>query len=605
MFDEINAVPLENEDPHRIDQYDIQGRLGTGGQGIVYLGRAPDGRPVAVKVLKSGELLSEESRMRFVQELAAARRVPQAHTAAILDADVEGRRPYIVSEYIAGMSLQETVEKNGVFKGNNLERLATYTITALAAIHSARVVHRDFKPANVLIGPDGPRVVDFGIARALDFDGQATNSLIGTPPYMAPEQFAGQPVGPFTDVFAWASTLVFAATGNPPFGRMSFPAVANRILNENPDLADLPVPLRDVLARCLAKNPADRPSSIQVLQMLVGHGTSVEPHSPGYGMENRGGYAAVFPATGNRESEPTRRSVPWFRKGAVIASLAATLVAVLVAVTLTLGNEKPADTGPLAAPPSGNGLPAHTGPLTAMPSGNGLPEGLAALWDFSERSGSEAKDSIAENKLILQHGANWEAHLPSRAKGALHFDGVKGYAVTAPTPLVDSSSSFTAAARVRIDRAPDDFYFAAAASQETAGGHASFSLQYMSCDGRAEPDSGCLAQGEYWVFSMHDENGEAERLISSTKVEALDWVHLAAVHDRQAGTAGEIRLYVDGRLEGVKSLKKPIPRSTGPFYVGRATSGDPVDFWPGAVTNVAVWNRALSPSETQGIAAQM
>ncbi|MFD0469730.1 serine/threonine-protein kinase [Nonomuraea thailandensis] len=275
MIDQGAVLPLGHEDPRQIAQYAVEGRLGAGGQGVVYLGRGPDGRPVAVKVLKA-----MQGRDRFEREVAAARRVPQAHTAAILDADVLGERPYIVSEYVPGLSLQAAVERNGVFTGHVLERLATHTITALAAIHGARVVHRDFKPANVLIGPDGPRVVDFGIAHALESGGHMTSSLLGTPPYMSPEQLNEQPAGPHTDVFAWAATMVFAATGRPPFGQGPFAAVAHRILHGAPNLEGVPAPLHDVLARCLAKDPAERPSSLQVLQSLIGHGTVVEPELP-------------------------------------------------------------------------------------------------------------------------------------------------------------------------------------------------------------------------------------------------------------------------------------------------------------------------------------
>ncbi|MFF3439970.1 protein kinase [Streptosporangium sp. NPDC002721] len=603
MFDRIDVLPLGGDDPRRIDRYGIEGRLGVGGQGVVYLGRAPDGRPVAVKVL-SGGLPTREVRARFVRELAAARRVPQAHTAAILDADVEGERPYIVSEYVAGPSLQEAVEKNGVFAGNALERLATYTITALAAIHGARVVHRDFKPSNVLIGPDGPRVVDFGIARALDSGEQTTNSLIGTPPYMAPEQFGGQPAGPHTDVFAWAATMVFAATGNPPFGRMSFAAVANRILNESPDLADLASPLRDVLARCLAKDPADRPTSIQVLQALVGHDTFAGPYpSP---VAGRGESAAVpwrpaggvLPGVEGGETGPTGTGAPWFRRGSVIAALtAATAVAVAVSVVTVInlrdGGEAGAARRPVETP-----RPAET---TAV---SGLPAGLAGFWDFGERAGSSAADSTGGEGLLLSRGANWEAHPPPAAKGALYLDGVKGYAATDDRPVVDSTESFTATARVRIDRSPSDFYYAAAASQEATDGYYSFAVQYMSCTARAEPDSTCPGRGEHWSLSVYGESGQVERLVSSTKVKPLTWVHLAAVHDREAGAAGEVRLYVDGRLEDAKPLKEPIRPSSGPFYVGRSTYGEPVDFWPGAVTNVALWDRALSEADVRSVAVR-
>ncbi|MEV2271305.1 serine/threonine protein kinase [Nonomuraea africana] len=256
-----NTEPLRPDDPQAIAAYRIVGRLGEGGQGIVYLGQAPDGRPVAVKVLRQ----SVGGDHRFAKEIAAARRVEPFCVAQVLDASMGGR-PYIVSEYVDGPSLQET----GRHYGADLQRLAVSTATALTAIHAAGIVHRDFKPANVLLGRDGPRVVDFGIARVADSAVTVTSGVVGTPAYMAPEQLAGAYVGPAADVFAWASVMVFAGTGTPPFGNDSLPAVITRILNQEPFLGDLPEPLRSVVYACLAKDPSARPQMRDVLLRLLG-----------------------------------------------------------------------------------------------------------------------------------------------------------------------------------------------------------------------------------------------------------------------------------------------------------------------------------------------
>ncbi|TDC00045.1 serine/threonine protein kinase [Nonomuraea longispora] len=263
-----NAEPLRPDDPEAIAAYRLVGRLGEGGQGVVYLGQAPDGRPVAVKVLRQ----SVAGGNGFAKEIAAARRVEPFCIAQVLDASMSGR-PYIVSEYVEGPSLQEA----GPHRGADLQRLAVSTATALAAIHEAGVVHRDFKPSNVLLGRDGPRVVDFGIARLADSAVTVTSSVVGTPAYMAPEQLAGAYVGPAADVFAWASVMVFAGTGTPPFGEDTLPAVINRVLNREPFLGDLPEPLRRVVHACLAKDPAARPPMRDVLLHLLG-GSS--PHPP-------------------------------------------------------------------------------------------------------------------------------------------------------------------------------------------------------------------------------------------------------------------------------------------------------------------------------------
>ncbi|WP_219825305.1 serine/threonine-protein kinase [Nonomuraea typhae] len=255
------AEPLRAGDPPAVGGYRLLGRLGEGGQGVVYLGEGRDGTRVAVKVLRGG--LGGDD--RFAKEIAAARRVEPFCIAQVLDASAAGR-PYIVTEYVEGPSLHQA----GRHSGADLQRLAVATATALAAVHAAGVVHRDFKPANVLLGPGGPRVIDFGIARAVGAVATATSGIVGTPAYMAPEQLAGQEAGPAADVFAWAGVIVFAATGTPPFGDDTLPAIINRILHNEPHLGDLPRQLRGVVYDCLAKDPGARPPMREVLLRLLG-----------------------------------------------------------------------------------------------------------------------------------------------------------------------------------------------------------------------------------------------------------------------------------------------------------------------------------------------
>ncbi|MFI7129660.1 serine/threonine-protein kinase [Nonomuraea sp. NPDC050153] len=253
--------PLREDDPAKVGEYRLLGRLGAGGQGTVYLGQAPGGSPVAVKVLREGAGFDD----RLAKEIAAARRVEPFCIAQVLDASLDGPRPYIVTEYVDGPSLQQA----GHHSGADLQRLAVATATALAAIHQAGIVHRDFKPANVLLGPGGPRVIDFGIARAMDDAITHTSSIVGTPAYMAPEQLAGQAVGPPADVFAWASVIVWAANGTPPFGHDTLPAIINRILHNEPQLGDLPHSLRGIVYDCLAKDPHARPTMRDVILRLL------------------------------------------------------------------------------------------------------------------------------------------------------------------------------------------------------------------------------------------------------------------------------------------------------------------------------------------------
>ena len=263
--------PLVPGDPSEVDGYRVVGRLGEGGQGVVFLATSPDGEHVAIKQLRAGLVNDGTARSRLAKEVAAARQVAPFCTARVIDADLDGPTPHVVSEFIDGPSLQRRVQDDGPFAGAELFRLAVGTATALAAIHQAGVVHRDFKPANVMLADDGPRVIDFGIARDLTTETTVTSRVFGTPAYMAPEQVSGERATEATDVFAWGSTLVYAATARAPFDAPHMVAVVHRITSVEADLTGVPPALATVVRRCLAKNPADRPSAQQIVQLLLGH----------------------------------------------------------------------------------------------------------------------------------------------------------------------------------------------------------------------------------------------------------------------------------------------------------------------------------------------
>jgi len=264
------VLPLEPGDPDRLGDHTLTGRLGEGGQGTVFLGEGPRGR-VAVKLLHARLSHDPVARARFVRELTTIERIAGFCTAQVHAADLDGDRPYIVSEYVSGPSLQQLVREEGPRKDGALMRLAVGTATALTAIHQAGVVHRDFKPPNVLMGSDGPRVIDFGIARALDnVEHTMTGQLIGTPAYMAPEQFTEYVVGPPCDLFAWGSTMVFAATGHTPFGNGDVYAMLNRMRSGEPDVGELPQELARPVLACLSRDPAARPTADELLWRLLG-----------------------------------------------------------------------------------------------------------------------------------------------------------------------------------------------------------------------------------------------------------------------------------------------------------------------------------------------
>ncbi|MCO6011117.1 serine/threonine protein kinase [Actinoallomurus purpureus] len=268
-----DAAPLEPGDPAALGQYRVVGRLGAGGQGAVFLGRSPSGGHVAIKLLHEQMNTDSSARTRFAREAEAAQKVSPFCTAQVLDYDLNGQPPYIISEYIDGPPLYDVVLQEGPFEGAALERLAIGTATALAAIHEAGIVHRDFKPNNVLLASDGPRVVDFGIARSVDSQQSsvtATGMVVGTPGYLAPEQLTGEPLTPSVDIFAWGATMVFAATGRSPFEAETLPVIINRILNEEPDLSRLHGIMRELVAAALDKNTRRRPAAHQLLLRLLG-----------------------------------------------------------------------------------------------------------------------------------------------------------------------------------------------------------------------------------------------------------------------------------------------------------------------------------------------
>lgn len=280
-------------DPPRIGGYRLLGRLGAGGMGTVYLARSDRGRTVAVKLVR-GELAErEEFRARFRQEVRAARRVGGHWTAPVLDADTEAPVPWVATGYVAGTSLQQIVEHDhGPLPERSVRVLGAGLAQALMDIHAAGIVHRDLKPSNILVTIDGPRVIDFGIARALETSTDAgltrAGALIGSPGFMAPEQVRGDRTTPACDVFCLGSVLVFAATGQLPFGstRSGAHAVMFRIAQEEPDLTGVPESLADLVRACLRKDPASRPPLHRVLERTGAEDTVVggrlrEPWLPG------------------------------------------------------------------------------------------------------------------------------------------------------------------------------------------------------------------------------------------------------------------------------------------------------------------------------------
>lgn len=313
---------LGSADPQRIGAYRLLGRLGAGGMGQVYLARSDRGRVVALKLVREELAAQQEFRDRFRQEVRAARRVGSIWTAPVLDADTEAAVPWVATGYVAGPSLQATVTGRantaagpapgayGPLPDRSVHILGTGLAHALRAIHGADLIHRDLKPSNILLTIDGPRVIDFGIARALDTvtDGglTRTGALVGSPGFMSPEQVRGERVTPACDVFCLGAVLAYASTGRLPFGAAAsgVHALLFRIAQEDPDLTGVPVDLVELIQDCLRKDPATRPSPDEILERLD-EGDTAEPWLPGALIAQLGRHAV-----GLLDSEDPTGTVP-------------------------------------------------------------------------------------------------------------------------------------------------------------------------------------------------------------------------------------------------------------------------------------------------------
>ncbi|MFJ9456300.1 protein kinase [Kitasatospora sp. NPDC101447] len=347
---------LEN-DPREIGGYLLEGRLGAGGMGVVYRARSVSGRQVAVKVIRPELAADAEFRARFRQEVTAARKVSGAFTAPVLDADADAPAPWLATLFIAGPSLGERVAGQGPLTPPEVRRLAAGLAEALREIHRVGLVHRDLKPGNVLLAEDGPRVIDFGIAKAAgETQLTSTGVAVGTPPFMAPEQYRSGTATAATDVFALGSVLAFAATGRGPFGADSSHAVGFRVVYEEPDLTGLAAELRPLVVACLTKDPEQRPT----VERLLGLAAQVERERT---VQFRTGLVtptAVGPVT------PTPTAAGPMTPTPTAAGPVTPTPTVLAAPPAAVTPPAPV-TAPPATPP--------TAPPTALPAGAAAPTG--------------------------------------------------------------------------------------------------------------------------------------------------------------------------------------------------------------------------------------
>ncbi|WP_146064793.1 serine/threonine-protein kinase, partial [Streptomyces sp. SM1] len=263
------SEPLRPSDPSRIAGFRLLRRLGAGGMGVVYLGRTDAGQLAAVKVIHAESAADDGFRARFARETELARRVENAWVVPVLDADADARTPWLATAFVPGPSLAEAVTAHGPLPPRAARVLGGLLAGALAEVHAAELVHRDVKPGNILLAPDGPRLIDFGIARAADDTALTASGLVvGTPGFLAPEQARGEPATSASDVFALGCVLAYAMSGRPPFGTGEPDALLYRTVHDEPDLDGVETGARPLLCRCLAREPDARPTAADVARQL-------------------------------------------------------------------------------------------------------------------------------------------------------------------------------------------------------------------------------------------------------------------------------------------------------------------------------------------------
>lgn len=375
--------PLTSDDPRTIGEYRTLVRLGAGGMGVVYLARSAGGALAAVKVIRAEHAADPGFRARFRREAEAAARITGPWLVPVTGADTEAREPWLATAFVPGPSLAEAVDERGPLPVATVRALGARLAGALAAVHAAGLLHRDVKPGNVLLALDGPRLIDFGIARHEGATAlTATGAVLGTPGYLAPEQASAGPVGPACDVFSLGCVLVYAATGQRPFGHGEAAGVLFMTVHGDADLAGLPSALLPVVTACLAKDPADRPTAAEAERLLGGDGTGWEVP----------GLAAV--------------------------------AAERAAAALALPDPEPL---PLAREPAPDpARPTRRRVLTAGAAGAVLLTGTTTAWLAARGGGSGSGAGAAARKLrTYTIGLHTDSTGPGRAVGLAHERGAR------------------------------------------------------------------------------------------------------------------------------------------------------------------------------------
>ena len=424
------VVPLRQGDPSRIGRFRVTARLGAGGMGVVYLGEAESVGQVAIKVIRPEVADEDEFRARFAREVALLGRVEGLCTVRVVEADTESASPFLVTEYADGPSLTEHVRRSGPLDPEMLVGLATGLAEALVAIHRAGVVHRDLKPSNVILTRLGPKVIDFGIAQALDGTVMTrTGMSLGSPGFMAPEQITGVP-GQSADIFAWGLTLAYAASGRQPFGSGPAEVLPYRIVHESPDIAAVPDFLRPLVEAAVSKDPDLRPTAADLLARLTAGAAAPAHEAEPQDEVPLPPTQLVLSRTWQPPAEPagSRRALPARSRAVLVGAVALTVVVGAgMAYAIDSGSSNAATGTQLGPAAAGTTTPTvtfggYTGrkPFAIVVEGGGTIQDIRwTSWTATDASGTGDLDAVS-TQVELSAPANGRfTRIGESSEGAL------------------------------------------------------------------------------------------------------------------------------------------------------------------------------------------
>jgi YD repeat-containing protein len=544
-------APLSKSDPSRIGSFRLLSRLGGGAMGEVFLAASRAGRPAAVKRVRAEYARDAVFRARFAKEVAAVRAVTGGHAPALIDADAEAGRPWIATAYVPGPSLAQAVDLAGPLPEPLVLALGGEIAAALAAIHAAGIVHRDLKPSNILLDRDGPKVIDFGISRALDGTAlTATGTRVGTAGYTAPELAARRQTLPAGDVFALGCVLAYAATSVTPFGEGADAQVLYRVVHEPPDpraLACQDETLRALIEACLNKDPGARPTPQAVIDACRG----TPPPGGSWLPDPLAAQAAAYGSEAARQlaRAARRRAIRRARIG--LAPLL--ILAIPALVVASTAARSPGAKGP------------------------------AGWWTLTQSSGTTVPDSSGHGNVATASGVTWTS---SGAK----FTGGAGQKITTSGPVVDTTSSFSVSAWVNLTAITGNDE---EVMTQDAGSVAGFYLQINGGD-------------NHWSFSLphEDENGPPDWSgAGSGPAQTGTWTFLAGVYNASTHTA---QLYVNGTDTGDDDTDASTIASNGPLEIGaeKWNSQAGIGNFDGTITNAEAYPFALSAAQVASLYRQ-